>query len=132
MSDEAAEQRDEPDKVRAGPKPRPLQVISVFAGRGRSGVRGDGHTRLGVLAAVFLSFALGAVNVRAVESGHIGPLSFDPHGADFTAWINHFKTQVYKHWPPEEQIGSYGHVVMEFTVARDGALQRVRVKKATG
>jgi hypothetical protein len=30
---DAAQQRDGADKVRAGPKPRPLQLISVLDGR---------------------------------------------------------------------------------------------------
>ena len=28
----------------------------------------------------------------------MGPLFFDPEGADFTGWINHFKNEVYRNW----------------------------------
>ena len=28
----------------------------------------------------------------------MGPLFFDPEGADFTVWINHFKNEVYRNW----------------------------------
>jgi TonB family protein len=28
----------------------------------------------------------------------MGPLAFDPEGADFTPWINHFKEEIYRNW----------------------------------
>jgi TonB family protein len=61
-------------------------------------------------------------------------LTFDPKGADFAAWVNHFKDQVYKHWPPpsDKAAGARGHAVLEFTLTRDGSLKRVRVKESTG
>jgi hypothetical protein len=38
---------------------------------------------------------------QGVPSGTVqrtGPLSFDPQGADFTVWVNHFKNEVYRNW----------------------------------
>src|SRR5262245_8298746 len=67
------------------------------------------------------------------DRGTIGPLSFDPRGADFHAWVNEFKNQLYRRWPPtgiaEE---ASGHVTLEFSVARDGSVRRVRVKEQSG
>jgi TonB family protein len=70
----------------------------------------------------------------AVETGRVGPLSFDPRGADFTLWVEQFKDQVYQHWPPRTGVpaGARGRVVLRFTVARNGALQDIRVKRARG
>lgn len=79
-----------------------------------------------------LSLALGAADTRAAEKGYIGPLRLDTQGADFKPWINHFKAELYKHWPPSETINSRGQVLIEFTVGRDGAVQRLRVRKSTG
>jgi TonB family protein len=54
----------------------------------------------------------------------MGPLAFDPQGADFTAWINHFKNEIYRNWivPKAAEFGFRGHVDFEFTVERDGTV----------
>jgi TonB family protein len=54
----------------------------------------------------------------------MGPLSFDPQGADFTAWINHFKNEIYRNWivPKAAEFGFHGHADFEFTVERDGTV----------
>jgi TonB family protein len=65
----------------------------------------------------------------------MGPLFFDPAGADFTAWINHFKNEVYRNWivPQSALMGAArGHVDFEFTVERDGTLAEVRLLKSSG
>jgi TonB family protein len=65
----------------------------------------------------------------------MGPLFFDPAGADFTAWINHFKNEVYRNWivPQSVLFGAVrGHVDFEFTVERDGTLAEVRLLKSSG
>ena len=86
-----------------------------------------------MVIAALLCLVLGTLGAQAEEGSYIGPLSFDPHGADFTAWVDDFKAQLYENWPPKEPAGFPGHVVMEFTVSRDGSVQRVRVfKKVAG
>jgi TonB family protein len=93
--------------------------------------QGKGRDR--VLLCMLLSFVLGTASLWSLGDSQIGPLAFDPEGADFTSWINHFKNEVYRHWPPEGvRTESRGHVVMEFTVARDGSLKNVRVRKLAG
>lgn len=64
----------------------------------------------------------------------IGPFSFDPQGADFTLWLNHFKNEIYRNWivPQPALFGMRGHVDLEFTVERDGTLTGLRMLKASG
>jgi TonB family protein len=74
---------------------------------------------------------------RGVTTGtgqQMGPLFFDPEGADFTAWINHFKNEVYRNWiiPQTALLGLHGHVDLEFTVERDGRLTNLRILKSAG
>jgi periplasmic protein TonB len=63
-----------------------------------------------------------------------GPLSFDPQGADFTVWVNHFKNEVYRNWivPQPALLGFRGHVDIEFTVERNGSLSGLRLLKSAG
>jgi periplasmic protein TonB len=74
---------------------------------------------------------------RGIASGagqQMGPLFFDPQGADFTAWINHFKNEVYRNWivPPSVALGARGHVDLEFRVERDGTLSALRLVRSSG
>jgi len=64
----------------------------------------------------------------------MGPLFFDPEGADFTVWINHFKNEIYRNWlmPQAVLLGIRGHVDLEFTVERDGSVTNVRLLKSAG
>jgi len=80
---------------------------------------------------------LGDSGPRGIESGtgqQMGPLFFDPQGADFTAWINHFKNEVYRNWivPQAALLGFRGHVDLELTVERDGSLSNLRMLKSSG
>jgi TonB family protein len=64
----------------------------------------------------------------------MGPLFFDPAGADFTAWMNHFKNEVYRNWivPQPALLGFRGHVDIAFVVERDGRISNLKVLKSTG
>ena len=64
----------------------------------------------------------------------MGPLFFDPQGADFTLWINHFKNEVYRNWivPQPAILGIGGHVDLEFTVERDGQMTNLKMLKSSG
>jgi protein TonB len=64
----------------------------------------------------------------------MGPLFFDPQGADFTLWIQHFKGEVYRNWilPQPALLGMRGHVDLEFTVERDGTMTNLRLVKSAG
>lgn len=64
----------------------------------------------------------------------MGPLFFDPAGADFTVWLNHFKNEVYRNWivPQPALMGFRGHVDIEFTVERDGRISGLRMLKSAG
>ena len=65
---------------------------------------------------------------------NIGGLFFDPRGADFTGWVNHFKNQVYRNWilPAPALLGIKGHVSFEFTVERDGTMTGLHMIQASG
>jgi protein TonB len=64
----------------------------------------------------------------------MGPLFFDPEGADFTSWINHFKNEVYRNWivPEAALFGFRGHVDFEFSVQRDGRLVGLKLLQSSG
>lgn len=65
----------------------------------------------------------------------IGGLAFDPQGADFTAWANHFKNELYRNWIPPQSyflgLGS-GEVILQFEVDRSGRVHGLRMVKGTG
>lgn len=74
---------------------------------------------------------------RGIASGtgqQMGPLFFDPRGADFTDWTNHFKNEVYRNWivPPSVTMGIRGHVELEFLVERDGRMSGLRIVRSSG
>jgi TonB family protein len=64
----------------------------------------------------------------------MGPLFFDPEGADFTRWINHFKGEVYRNWmiPEPARLGVRGQVGIEFTVERGGKITRITMLSSSG
>lgn len=80
---------------------------------------------------------LAQLGPQGLESGtgkQMGPLFFDPEGADFTVWINQFKNEVYRNWivPQAAALGFRGHVDIEFTVERDGTMTGIRMLKSSG
>ena len=82
---------------------------------------------------------LAAQSARGLASGTVqqmgtSPLLFDPQGADFTAWTNHFKNEVYRNWivPPSVSMGIRGQVDLEFLVERDGRMSGVRILRSSG
>ena len=76
----------------------------------------------------------GARGLPTGTGQQIGPLFFDPEGADFTVWINHFKNEVYRNWivPEPALLGFRGHVDLEFSVERDGTLTNLKMLKPSG
>ena len=82
---------------------------------------------------------LASASARGLSTGTVqqtgtSPLLFDPQGADFTAWINHFKNEVYRNWivPPSVSMGMGGQVEIEFVVERDGTMSSVRILRSSG
>jgi protein TonB len=78
--------------------------------------------------------ATGPMGLPTGTGQQMGPLFFDPQGADFTAWINHFKNEVYRNWivPQPVLLGFRGHVDLEFSVERDGTMTGLRMLKSSG
>ena len=64
----------------------------------------------------------------------MGPLFFDPEGADFTLWLDRFRNEVYRNWiiPNAVLLGIRGHVDLEFTVERDGTVTGLKLVKSVG
>ncbi len=63
----------------------------------------------------------------------MGFLQFDPQGADFTMWMNHFKNEVYRNWNvPQVAMMFSGHVDLQFTVLRNGKMIEVEMLKSSG
>jgi periplasmic protein TonB len=121
-----------PAIVAASPAPAPPD-------RGERAYRPEGADRRPTLAESLrnLEQRLGEAGPRGLEGGtgrQMGPLFFDPEGADFTFWINHFKNEVYRNWivPQAALLGFRGHVDLEFTVERDGSLTNLRMLKSSG
>jgi TonB family protein len=77
---------------------------------------------------------VGSGGLGAVGGRRIGPLFFDPEGADFTEWVNHFKNEVYRNWLPPQSVllGFRGHVDIEFAVERDGRITGLSIVKSSG
>lgn len=69
-----------------------------------------------------------------VPGYQMGPLFFDPEGADFTRWINHFKSEVYRNWiiPEPARLGIRGQAGFEFTVDRNGRVSRINLLSSSG
>lgn len=76
----------------------------------------------------------GTLGLPSGTGEQIAGLFFDPQGADFTAWINHFKNEVYQNWivPEPAMMGFRGHVEIEFTIERDGTMTGVKILKSSG
>jgi TonB family protein len=78
---------------------------------------------------------MGGGGMAGVAGVQMGSVFFDPEGADFTAWVNHLTTEVYRNWivPPSALFGfGGGHVDIEFWVERDGTLTDLRILKSSG
>jgi TonB family protein len=76
----------------------------------------------------------GALGVESGTGGQMGPLDFDPQGADFTLWVQRFINEVYRNWilPPSAIMGLIGEVPVEFVVDRDGKVLDARILQSSG
>ena len=132
--------KGKPDAVPSAPAPPAPEIAAVspppVAGAG-PGVRPSESQPSLAESLRNLEQRLGDVGPRGIESGtgqQMGPLFFDPQGADFTSWINQFKNEVYRNWivPQAALLGFRGHVDLEFTVESDGSLTNLRMLKSSG
>src|SRR5207245_6011661 len=76
----------------------------------------------------------GPLGVVTGTGGETGGLFFDPQGADFTAWVQHWKNEVYRNWivPLSAEFGRRGQVDFEFVVDRSGTMIDVRLLQSSG
>jgi TonB family protein len=79
---------------------------------------------------------LGAALGQGGVTRQMGPLQFDPQGADFTAWINHWRNELYRNWiAPEAAVLGYFNgcvAAFEYVVERDGSVSSLRLMNSTG
>ncbi|HLA79629.1 MAG TPA: TonB family protein [Vicinamibacteria bacterium] len=124
---DAARQRADEAAAREG--------LSFRAGAGRVAPQGEEHAERSIASSLHeldrrLRLGGGPPGVESGLGRQMGPLFFDPQGADFTAWINHFKNEVYRNWVvPQSALFGYakGQVSFEFTVERDGRVSALRL-----
>jgi TonB family protein len=107
--------------------------------RGAEGERGTAGSGRRVIAESLRNLdqrlqTSGPLGLSSGTGQQMGPFFFDPQGADFTAWLNHFKNEVYRNWimPQPAYMGVRGHVDIEFTVQRDGTMTNVKILKPAG
>jgi protein TonB len=108
--------------------------------RGEEGSRKGARERSPSIASAareYVERQLQETGPRGIPSGtgrQMGPLFFDPEGADFTFWIQHFKNEVYRNWimPQPAMMGFRGHVDIEFTVERNGSMTSLKLLKSAG
>jgi len=76
----------------------------------------------------------GPLGIPGGTGRQMGPLFFDPLGADFTLWVQHFKDEVYRNWliPQSVVLGVGGEVQYEFTVQRDGRMTDLTLLQTSG
>jgi TonB family protein len=69
----------------------------------------------------------------AVAPGpQLAGLVLDPRGADFTDWINDFKSKVHHNWVPPTYFGYGGKAEFSFTVERNGSVSALQMLKSAG
>jgi TonB family protein len=78
----------------------------------------------------------GADGLSTTATGkEVSALAFDPQGADFTQWVNHFKNQIYRNWiVPQSAFFGFGggEVQIAFTVDRGGAVLGAEILRSCG
>ena len=128
-----------PEPVPPAPAPRPAGAN--IASDGRLAPTPLTAGRPGPIQASLRRFEAGGIGdpgpLGAVTGtgGQMGPLFFDPQGADFTEWVQRFKNEVYRNWivPPAAIMGwSGGEVHFQFVVDRSGAVSDVTPVSSTG
>ena len=70
---------------------------------------------------------------NGVDDGPSDAIQFDQKGVDFGPWLRRFKAQVYSNWliPTAAQV-MHGHVVIEMTIHRNGAISDLRILQTSG
>ncbi len=63
-----------------------------------------------------------------------GPdIQFDSKGVDFGSWLRRFKAQVYNNWLiPSAAMVMHGHVVIQMTIHRGGAITDIHIVSSSG
>ncbi len=107
--------------------------------RGREGAERSAERRAPSIASSLINLdrQLQESGPRGIPTGvtqRMQGLRFDSQGADFTAWLDHFRIEVYNNWmlPKAFELGYHGEVEFEFVVERDGTMSSVQMLKSSG
>ena len=78
--------------------------------------------------------AIGRQGLSTGVGRQMGPLFFDPEGADFTLWVEHLRTEIFRNWivPQSAMFGFGTHADFEFVVERDGRVSSATLVKSSG
>jgi TonB family protein len=70
----------------------------------------------------------------SLEKPFLGALRFDPNGADFSAWAQVFKAEIYRTWrgAPGPDPTTDLMAVIQFVVRRDGSVTETTVVTSSG
>lgn len=105
-------------------------VVRVYRGKPEIGLDEPSQLRLVEPAA---TPAAPPARLGEPPASTIGEPSFDARGADFAAWIAHFKNAVGLAWgPPDPAAAGASRVGVEFVVERDGKVSAARVRESSG
>jgi TonB family protein len=68
------------------------------------------------------------------QESTLGPVKFDARGADFTSWLNQFKTEMYQRWmlPSSLAEDRSFQVRVRLVIEREGTVKSIRVLKRSG
>jgi TonB family protein len=117
-------------------KPAEVQgVVRLYRGKPEIMLNDASQLRLVGTAAAPPAPAPAAARIGEDSGSRITGLRFDPQGADFAAWVEHFKGAVNQQWrvPDAASSGAVGgNVDFEFVVERDGSLSAIRMLKSSG
>ena len=108
-------------------------VVRVYRGKPEIGLDEPSQLRLVEPATTPASAPARLGEPGEPPASTIGEPSFDARGADFAAWIAHFRNAVGLAWrPPDAATAGPARVGIEFVVERDGRVSAARVRESSG
>lgn len=107
-------------------------VVRVYRGKPEIELDEPSQLRLVEPATTPAAPAAGGGQPGEPPAPTIGEPSFDARGADFSAWIAHFRNAVGLAWGPHDPATAGSRIGIEFVVERDGRVSAARVRESSG
>jgi TonB family protein len=105
-------------------------VVRMYKGKPEIMISQPSQLRLAGASAQPAPASLGQATVA--PSSSIADPRFDPQGADFAAWVGHFKAAVADQWSIPAGAAPGSKVDFEFVVERDGSMSAIRMLQSSG